>query len=89
MKQLEFIFLNDRVKKSQKLYDLLKFSKSQISQDLFVINEFDYIEDGYFVEIGAADGLNLSNTYMLEKNFNWKGVVVEPAKVWREKIIRK
>ena len=87
LKQLEFIFLNDRVKKSQKLYDLLKFSKSQISQDLFVINEFDYIEDGYFVEIGAADGLNLSNTYMLEKNFNWKGVVVEPAKVWRKKLL--
>ncbi len=87
LKQLEFIFLNDRVKKSQKLYDLLKFSKSQISQDLFVINEFDYIEDGYFIEIGAADGLNLSNTYMLEKNFNWKGVVVEPAKIWQKKLL--
>lgn len=35
--------------------------------------------DGYFVDIGAFDGINLSNTYVLEKNYGWSGICVEPS----------
>lgn len=33
---------------------------------------------GTFIEIGAFDGVDISNTYMLEKRRGWAGVLVEP-----------
>lgn len=52
-------------------------SYSQLAQDLTVINFFKKF-NGYFIEIGAIDGIELSNTYLLEKKYNWKGICVEP-----------
>ncbi|MBD1165118.1 FkbM family methyltransferase [Pelagibacterales bacterium SAG-MED13] len=37
-------------------------------------------KNGFFVELGANDGIKQSNTYYFEKNFNWKGILVEPIK---------
>ena len=82
----EFIFNNPRIKNKEKLFSLVNKSKSQIFQDLFVLNELDYIENGFFIEIGAANGIDLSNTYLLETEFNWNGIVVEPAKIWKQEI---
>lgn len=52
-------------------------SYSQLGQDLEVINFYNYKKKGYYVEIGASDGINLSNTYLLEKNYDWTGICVE------------
>lgn len=52
-------------------------SYSQIGQDLAVLKHYKNKKNGYFVEIGASDGINFSNTYLLEKEFGWKGVCVE------------
>lgn len=51
---------------------------SQLNQDVDVIKFYKNKENGFFIEIGANDGINLSNTYLLEKNYNWKGICVEP-----------
>lgn len=53
-------------------------SKGQLFQDLWVLWETNWKRDGYFVEFGAASGVNLSNTYMLEKEFGWTGILAEP-----------
>lgn len=61
-----------------KLLDLMRKSKSQIRQDLFVISELNFKSNGYFVEFGATDGVYLSNTFLLEKEFNFDGILSEP-----------
>jgi len=35
--------------------------------------------DGYFVELGANDGVNQSNTLYYERYKNWHGVLIEPT----------
>lgn len=62
--------------------DLLEVSKSQLSQDLFVLSELGFKENGYFVEFGATNGIHLSNSYLLEKEFLWNGILAEPARMW-------
>jgi len=59
--------------------------KSQLGQDKFVIEKiFNNKKNGTFVEVGAHDGVHLSNTVSLEKFFSWSGVCVEPSRnAWR------
>ena len=35
---------------------------------------------GFFVELGANDGISQSNTLHFEKYKNWKGILIEPIK---------
>ena len=37
-------------------------------------------KDGLYIECGANDGVNQSNTWYYEKTLNWKGVLIEPNK---------
>jgi len=73
---------------NSKLLDLLPSSRSQLNQDLFVIAMLDFKKQGFFVEFGATDGITLSNTYLLETQFNWSGLLVEPALNWHEALKR-
>jgi FkbM family methyltransferase len=57
-------------------------SKAQLGQDLFVLSELSLKRDGFFVEFGATNGVDLSNTVLLEKEFGWSGILAEPAKCW-------
>jgi FkbM family methyltransferase len=62
--------------------------QSDILIDKF-INEiiFQNKKDGFFVEIGALDGIIFSNSYIFEKYLNWSGICVEPDLRWKESII--
>jgi FkbM family methyltransferase len=53
-------------------------SYSQYNQDVIALKTFDFKRDGYFVDIGANDGITCSNSYLLEKEYNWRGICVEP-----------
>ena len=54
-----------------------QISKAQLNQDIKVLEFYKYKKNGYFVDIGANDGINISNTYLLEKDYQWKGICVE------------
>ena len=64
----------------ERVRELIPFSMSGVRQDLFVISQLNFKPFGYFVEIGAFDGKTSSNTYLLEKKFNWNGILVEPSR---------
>ena len=53
---------------------------SQFGQDEWVAKLFRGKRNGYFIEMGAADGVFLSNTLFLEKKFGWTGLLVEPTR---------
>ena len=53
--------------------------KSQIGQDMWVIfRALPFKRKGFFLDLGAGDGVELSNTYVLKKLFGWKGICIEP-----------
>ena len=65
---------------------LLQRSKSQLRQDLFVLTQHGFKKQGFFVEFGATNGIDLSNSYLLAKDFEWRGILAEPAKVWLDQL---
>jgi hypothetical protein len=73
-----------------RLWRYQKLSHSQLNQDLFVLAILGFEKNSsiepkqrVFVEVGAADGVYLSSTFLLEKSFFWRGLCVEPGKVWQ------
>jgi FkbM family methyltransferase len=57
-------------------------SRAQLFQDLLVVFLLKGKRDGFFVEFGATNGRDLSNTAILEERWGWRGILAEPAKCW-------
>ena len=54
---------------------------SQLGQDKFIVEKiFNNKKGGTFVEVGAHDGIHLSNTASLERHFDWGGLCIEPSR---------
>lgn len=51
-------------------------AKNRIDEQML---EFINYRDGFFVEIGAGDGVYLSNTHYFEKRLGWHGILVDPV----------
>lgn len=68
-------------------YDNLKFkfegcenieeNYSQVYQDMFTLFMHNGKKNGTYLEIGSGDPFWLNNTYLLESQFDWKGIGVE------------
>lgn len=86
-REMKFI-LNYPLENASKYLHFKNFSKAQLKQDLFVLSVLNFKRDGYFVEFGATDGVSLSNTFLLEKEFDWKGILAEPAKCWHDSLFQ-
>jgi hypothetical protein len=55
---------------------------SQVGQDKFVLSVLKNKKNGYFIEIGSNDPKLINNTFILEKDFNWSGIMVEYDGKW-------
>lgn len=66
----------------ERLTDFYYKSHGQLYQDMIVQMYLGWKTNGYFVEFGATDGNDISNTYTLEKEFGWNGILAEPARHW-------
>lgn len=69
--------LFDRLKKRLKRNEPKKYFGLNGLDSL--IEHFVNYDNGFFVELGANDGLTQSNTAYFEKSRGWKGVLIEPS----------
>ena len=60
---------------------------SENGQEWFVLDTLNYKRNGYFIDIGAGDGIVGSNTFILEKFYNWSGVCVDPNPAFFKSLI--
>ena len=61
---------------------------SQDSQDFYLeTNIFKGYKNGFFVDVGAHDGITINNTLYFEKNNNWNGINIEPIKKVYDKLV--
>lgn len=63
-------------------------STSQNFQDIWALFENNFKRDGFFVEFGATDGVEGSNSFLLESSYNWNGILAEPNTVWHNKLVK-
>lgn len=56
-------------------------------QDLFVLDVLGNQRDGFFLDSGASDGVSGSNTLLLESQFGWSGICIEPNEAAYAKLV--
>jgi len=54
---------------------------SHTGQDQWAVETLRGKRSGYFLDFGGFDGLQISNTFYMEKFLGWKGILVEPNPV--------
>ena len=74
--------LNHKIWEIEKKFGWHPSFLSQAGQDKIIFDIFfrRNSSKGFFVDIGAYDGIDGSNTYFFEKKLNWKGLLVEPSR---------
>lgn len=61
---------------------------SQNKQDEFLEkNIFKGFKNGFFIDVGAHDGITINNTLYFSKNHNWNGINIEPIKSVYSKLV--
>jgi FkbM family methyltransferase len=53
-------------------------SVSQCEQDKLVLKLLESKRNGFFVDLAANDYIKLSNSYSIERYYNWSGICIEP-----------
>ena len=67
---------------------VLEESNSQFNQEFFVLSILNFKTRGYFVEFGACNGKDFSNTFILENKYNWNGICAEPNRSYHSNLIK-
>jgi hypothetical protein len=67
----------DRLKYKFKDSEKIDENQSQAYQDMFVLSMLNGKKNGTYLEIGASHAKMISNTYLLEKLFDWNGISID------------
>jgi len=59
---------------------------SQQKEDRILYEKYLNYSNGFFIELGAMNGITFSNTLFFERNLNWSGVLIEPTTQYNELI---
>ena len=79
--------LREKIWKNERIFFWNEKFFSQAGQDKVIKNHFfPNKKNGFFLEIGAYDGIEGSNCFHFEKFLNWNGIAFEPSKVQYEKL---
>jgi FkbM family methyltransferase len=46
------------------------------------------MRNGFFLDSGASNGIQSSNTYLLENVYGWRGICIEPNKTFFDALVR-
>lgn len=69
------------------MYIIIMFN-SQFKQDEFLETYiFKGYKNGFYVDVGAHDGISINNTLYFEKYNNWTGINIEPIKKVFDKLV--
>jgi len=60
---------------------------SQNGEDYLLCKFFEFKEKGFFVDVGAFDGVHLSNSYCFEL-LGWQGICVEPQNFYHQRCVK-
>ncbi|MGR4866303.1 FkbM family methyltransferase [Caulobacter sp. LARHSG274] len=58
--------------------DVRPYDGSYQGQDRFVIEVLGGLRGGFFLDSGASNGRRGSNSWVLERDYGWRGICVEP-----------
>ena len=64
------------------------YSAPDMFQDLWVMSRLKGKRNGFFVEVGASNGVGASNTLLMERDYGWSGICIEPNLDFYEKLVK-
>ena len=79
--------VSERKKTRAKLGPKRKTDFSQYRQPIFIDKQLKEIENGFFVECGAYNGIQMSNTFFFEEVRNWTGLLIEGSQSLFKKLL--
>ena len=68
--------------------DIRFHSSKETCQDRWVIEKMAGKRNGFFIDIGASDGISANNTLSLEKYYGWKGILIEGNRFSFDKLVK-
>jgi len=68
--------------------ELIPELHSQQEEDETLLQWFNGVCNGTYIEMGALDGIRYSNTFVFNKMFHWRGILVELSPTNYEKLVK-
>lgn len=86
LKKIQHYLNRYRYHRSHRMLSEISGGGGACGQVALIAQLLDYKRGGVFVDIGANDGVEISNTHQLETEYGWTGIAVEPIPSVFEKL---